>query len=81
MMNLTDLEQVDGARHVVLIIPQRLGHTLTHSLECGEVYDTSDSVLTVAVSVKHLKRLKNENENYLRNLTFFTTILSLRSAS
>ena len=56
MMNLTDLEQVDGARHVVLIIPQRLGHTLTHSLETGEVYDTSDSVLTVAVSVKHLKR-------------------------
>ena len=50
-----DLEQVDGAGHVVLIIPQRLGHTLAHGLQSSEVDHTGDPVLRVAVCVKHLK--------------------------
>ena len=62
MMSLTDLEQVDGARHVILIIPQRLGHTLCHSLESREVDNTGYPVLSVAVSVKHLKISKYEND-------------------
>ena len=62
MMSLTDLEQVDGARHVILIISQRLGHTLCHSLESRKVDNTDDPVLTVTVSVKHLKTSKYEND-------------------
>ena len=55
LMPLTDLYQIDGARHVVLIIPQWLGHTFAHRLQSREVNYTRDSVLAVAVNVKNLK--------------------------
>ena len=52
-----DLHQVDGARHVVLVVLEGEGTGLPHGLQGCEVHDSRDLTPTVAELPKHLSDL------------------------